>query len=61
MPAVHAPRSCATLRVINRVVPPEELMPAARAMAAEFASKAPKAVAGTKRDINSVVYGPRHY
>jgi len=49
------------LRVINRVVPPEELMPAARAIAAEFASKAPKAVAGTKRDVNSVVYGPRHY
>ena len=49
------------LRVINRVVPAEELMPAARAIAAEFAAKAPKAATGTKRDINSLVYGPRHY
>jgi enoyl-CoA hydratase/carnithine racemase len=49
------------LRVVNRVVPPDELMPAARAIAGEFAALAPKAVAGTKRDINSVVYGPRHY
>jgi enoyl-CoA hydratase/carnithine racemase len=49
------------LRVINRVVPPDELMPAARAIAGEFAARVPKAVTGTKRDINSVVYGPRHY
>jgi enoyl-CoA hydratase len=49
------------LRVINQVVSPEELMPTARRMAAEFASKAPKAATGTKRDINSFVYGPRYY
>jgi enoyl-CoA hydratase/carnithine racemase len=49
------------LRVVNRVVPPDELMSAARTIALEFAAKAPKAATGTKRDINSVVYGPRHY
>jgi enoyl-CoA hydratase/carnithine racemase len=49
------------LRIVNQVVPPEELMPTARRMAAEFASKAPKAATATKRDINSLFYGPRHY
>jgi enoyl-CoA hydratase/carnithine racemase len=49
------------LRIVNQVVSAEELMPTARRMAAEFASKAPKAATATKRDINSVVYAPRHY
>jgi enoyl-CoA hydratase/carnithine racemase len=49
------------LRVLNALVEPQDLMAAARAKAAEFASKAPKAAAGTKRDINFAVYGPRHY
>jgi enoyl-CoA hydratase/carnithine racemase len=49
------------LRVVNRVVPAEDLMPTARRVAAEFAGKAAKAATGTKRDINAVVYGPRYY
>ena len=49
------------LRVINQVVEPSQLMDVARAKAEEYASKAPKAAAGTKRDINLMVYGPRHY
>jgi enoyl-CoA hydratase/carnithine racemase len=49
------------LRILNELVEPEDLMAVAGAKAAEFASKAPKAAAGTKRDINFAVYGPRHY
>ena len=49
------------LRVINRVVAREDLMSTATAVAQEFASKAPRAARGTKKDINSIVYGARHY
>lgn len=49
------------LRVINEVVPADDLMTRARAVAAEYASKSPKAAIGTKRDINGVLYGQRHF
>jgi enoyl-CoA hydratase/carnithine racemase len=49
------------LRILNELVAPGDLMTVARTRAAEFASKAAKAAAGTKRDINFAVYGPRHY
>jgi len=49
------------LRVINRVVPAAELMDVARAVAAEFASKVPRAASATKRDVNAVFFGTKHY
>jgi len=49
------------LGVINRVVEPDQLLTEARRVAEQFAALAPKAVAQTKRDVNSVIYGPKHY
>ena len=49
------------LGVINQVVAPDQLLTEARRVADQFAALSPKAVAGTKRDINSVLYGPKHY
>jgi enoyl-CoA hydratase len=49
------------MRVLNRVVKPDELMPAAREMAAALAAKPQRAVAPSKRDINSIFYGERLY
>lgn len=46
--------------VVNRVVPAEDLMAEARAVAERFAAQPAKAANATKRDVNSVVYGPRH-
>ena len=51
----------AALGVINRVVPADELAAAAREVAAAFAAKPAKAAVGTKRDVNAVVYGTRHF
>jgi 2-(1,2-epoxy-1,2-dihydrophenyl)acetyl-CoA isomerase len=51
----------ASLGVINRVVPAAELLAAAREVAEAFAAKPTKAAVGTKRDINAVVYGTRHF
>ena len=48
------------LGVINRVVAPEDLMAEARLIAERYAAQPAKAVAGTKRDVNAVIYGPRH-
>jgi enoyl-CoA hydratase/carnithine racemase len=49
------------MRVINRIVKPEELMAAARAVAAALAAKPASAVAPSKRDINAIFYGERLY
>jgi enoyl-CoA hydratase/carnithine racemase len=49
------------LGVINRVVEPESLMTEARSVAERFAAQPAKAAAATKRDVNAVIYGPRHY
>jgi enoyl-CoA hydratase/carnithine racemase len=49
------------LGVVNQVVAPEDLMAEARRVAARFAAQPARAAAATKRDINAVVYGPRHY
>jgi len=49
------------LGVINRVVVPEQLLEEARAIAQRYAAQPAKAANATKRDVNSVVYGPRHY
>ena len=49
------------LRVINRVVPADELQAAARDAAELYASKPTKAAIGTKRDINAVLYGQRQF
>jgi enoyl-CoA hydratase len=49
------------LGVINRVVEPDRLMDAAREIAARFAAQPAKAAINTKRDVNAVIYGPRHY
>lgn len=49
------------LGVINRVVPADELMTEARAIAERYAAQPAKAAAATKRDVNAVIYGPRHY
>jgi enoyl-CoA hydratase len=50
-----------TLGVINRVVEPEALMDEARNIANRFAAQPGKAAVNTKRDVNAVIYGPRHY
>jgi enoyl-CoA hydratase/carnithine racemase len=49
------------LGVVNRVVEPERLMDEARDVAARFAALPAKAAVNTKRDVNAVIYGPRHY
>jgi enoyl-CoA hydratase/carnithine racemase len=49
------------MRVVNRVVKAQELMPAAREMAAALAVKPQRAVAPSKRDINAIFYGERLY
>jgi enoyl-CoA hydratase len=50
-----------SMRVLNRVVKAEELMPAARELAATLAAKPARAVAPSKRDINAIFYGERLY
>jgi enoyl-CoA hydratase/carnithine racemase len=47
------------LGVINRIVKPEELMPAAQELARTMASKPAEAIANSKRDINAVFFGQR--
>ncbi len=47
------------LGVINRVVKPDELMPAAQELARTMAAKQPAAIASSKRDINAVFFGQR--
>ncbi|MCC6438683.1 MAG: enoyl-CoA hydratase/isomerase family protein [Acidimicrobiales bacterium] len=49
------------LGVINRVVEPDALMVEARAIAERYAAQPAKAANATKRDVNAVIYGPRHY
>ncbi|MGD9752361.1 MAG: enoyl-CoA hydratase/isomerase family protein, partial [Acidimicrobiia bacterium] len=49
------------LGVINRVVEPAALMTEARAIAERYAAQPAKAANATKRDVNAVIYGPRHY
>jgi enoyl-CoA hydratase len=49
------------LGVLNRVVKPDELMPAARELARTMCAKPPAAVAASKRGINSVFFGPRQF
>jgi enoyl-CoA hydratase len=49
------------LGVINRVVEPDRLMDEAREIAARYAAQPAKAAINTKRDVNAVVYGARHY
>lgn len=44
---------------LNRVVKPDELMPAARALAKTMAAKSRDALAASKRDINAVFFGNR--
>ncbi len=48
-----------TLGVINRVVRPDELLPAARELAQTMAAKPAEAIANSKRDINAVFFGQR--
>jgi enoyl-CoA hydratase len=47
------------LGVINRIVEPEQLMPAAQELARTMAAKHPEAIANSKRDINGVFFGQR--
>lgn len=47
--------------VINRVVPADQLMAEARAVADAFAAKPARAAVVTKRALNSFVYGERHF
>jgi enoyl-CoA hydratase/carnithine racemase len=49
------------LGVVNQVVEPDQLMVEARRVAERYAAQPAKAANATKRDANSVVYGPRHY
>jgi enoyl-CoA hydratase/carnithine racemase len=49
------------LGVINRVVEPAHLMDEAKMIADRFAAQPTKAAINTKRDVNAVIYGPRHY
>jgi len=45
--------------VINRVVKPDELMPAAQELARAIVAKPAEAIANSKRDINAVFFGQR--
>jgi enoyl-CoA hydratase/carnithine racemase len=45
--------------VLNRIVEPAELMPAAQELARTMAAKQPDAIANSKRDINGVFFGQR--
>jgi enoyl-CoA hydratase len=47
------------LGVINRVVKPNELMPAAQELARTMVAKSAEAIANSKRDINAVFFGQR--
>jgi enoyl-CoA hydratase len=47
------------LGVINRIVNPEELMPAVLELARTLAAKPAEAIANSKRDINAVFFGQR--
>ena len=58
MPALQAEELLA-LGALNRVVKPDELMPAARALAKTMAAKSREALAASKRDINAVFFGQR--
>lgn len=49
------------LGVINQVIGPEDLMAEAHRIAEKYAAQPAKAANNTKRDVNAVVYGPRHY
>ncbi len=49
------------MRVINQIVKPKDLMPAARKLATTLASKSASAVAASQRDINALFYGERLY
>src|SRR5580693_8985342 len=46
---------------LNRVVNPDELMPAARELAKALAAKSRDALASSKRDINAVFFGSRPF
>ena len=45
--------------LLNRVLPPEQLMPAARELAESLAKKSASAIAQSKRDINAFFFGDR--
>src|SRR5579864_7815246 len=47
------------LGVINRIVEPDQLMPATQEFARTMAAKHPEAIANSKRDINAVFFGQR--
>jgi enoyl-CoA hydratase len=47
------------MRVLNRVVKPDELMPAARELAKTLAAKPAASAAPSKRDINAFFFGER--
>ena len=49
----------ADMGALNRVVKPDELMPAARELAKTIAAKSRDALASSKRDINAVFFGQR--
>jgi enoyl-CoA hydratase len=50
-----------SLGLINRIVKPEELMPAARELASALVAKSPEALAASKRGINAVFFGQRQF
>jgi enoyl-CoA hydratase/carnithine racemase len=45
--------------VLNRIVEPDQLMPAARELAQSMCAKSADAIARSKRDINAVFFGQR--
>ena len=47
--------------ILNQVVKPDALMPAARALAKTIAAKSRDALAASKRDINAVFFGQRRF
>lgn len=49
------------LGLLNRVVGPDQLMPAANELARTLAAKSPEAIAASKRDIDGVFLGQRVY
>jgi enoyl-CoA hydratase len=57
----YSARELLAMGVINRIVMPDELMPAARELAVTMAAKSQEAVAASKRGINAVFFGQRQF
>ena len=57
----YSARELFAMGMVNEIVAPERLLPAARELAATMCAKSRKAIAQSKRDINAFFFGERKY